>query len=104
VDDNADAALSQAELLRMLGHEAETAYSGQEALRKAARYRPEVVLLDLGMPGMDGYEVARELRRMPGGRKRRSSRRPAGGRKRTAGARPRPASTPISRSRSSSAR
>jgi PAS domain S-box-containing protein len=65
VDDNADAAVSQAELLRMLGHEAETAYSGAEALRKAARFRPEVVLLDLGMPGMDGFEVARELRRMP---------------------------------------
>jgi PAS domain S-box-containing protein len=65
VDDNADAAVSQAELLRMLGHEAETAYSGQEALRKAARFRPQVVLLDLGMPDMDGFEVARELRRMP---------------------------------------
>jgi signal transduction histidine kinase/CheY-like chemotaxis protein len=65
VDDNIDAAASQAELLRVMGHDADTAYSGHEAIRKAARYRPDVVLLDLGMPGMDGYEVARHLRGMP---------------------------------------
>lgn len=68
VDDNVDAACTQAELLRMLGHEVEAAYSGHEALRKAAQFRPEVVLLDLGMPGMDGFEVARRLRTMPEGR------------------------------------
>ena len=65
VDDNVDAASTQAELLRVLGHEADCAFSGQEALRKAAQYRPNVVLLDLGMPGMDGFEVARHLRSMP---------------------------------------
>jgi CheY-like chemotaxis protein len=68
VDDNVDATASQAELLRMLGHEVETAYDGQSALRKAQAFRPEVVLLDLGMPGMDGFEVARHLRAMPEGR------------------------------------
>ncbi len=68
VDDNVDATTSQAELLRMLGHEVETAYDGQSALRKAQAFRPEVVLLDLGMPGMDGFEVARRLRAMPEGR------------------------------------
>ena len=65
VDDNVDAATSQAQLLRLLGHEAETAHSGEAALSTAASYRPEIVLLDLGMPGMDGFACARELRRMP---------------------------------------
>jgi len=68
VDDNVDAILSQAELLRMLGHEVETAYDGPSALRKAEAFRPDVVLLDLGMPGMDGFEVARRLRATPEGR------------------------------------
>jgi PAS domain S-box-containing protein len=62
VDDNVDAAASQAALLRVLGHEVEVAYDGESALEKARAFRPEVVLLDLGMPGMDGYEVARRLR------------------------------------------
>ena len=53
----------------MLGHEVETAYSGPAALEKAQRFRPEIVLLDLGMPGMDGYEVARRLRASPQGRR-----------------------------------
>ena len=68
VDDNIDAASSQVTLLRMLGHEAESAFDGSEALRKAASFRPQVVLLDLGMPGMDGFEVARRLRETPEGR------------------------------------
>ena len=62
VDDNVDAATSQAALLRYLGHEVEVAYNGEAALEKAQAFRPEIVLLDLGMPGMDGYEVARRLR------------------------------------------
>jgi K+-sensing histidine kinase KdpD len=62
VDDNVDAASSQAALLRVLGHEVEVANDGETALAKAQAFRPEIVLLDLGMPGMDGYEVARRLR------------------------------------------
>ena len=67
VDDNIDAATSQAALLRYLGHDVEVAYSGEAALEKARDFRPEIVLLDLGMPGMDGYEVARRLRATPEG-------------------------------------
>jgi PAS domain S-box-containing protein len=68
VDDNVDAAASQAALLRVLGHEVEVAYDGETALEKARSFRPEIVLLDLGMPGMDGYEVARRLRASEAGR------------------------------------
>jgi PAS domain S-box-containing protein len=66
VDDNADAANTLAQFLGMTGHEVRTAYSGPVALEVARAFRPEVVLLDIGMPGMDGYEVARRLRREPG--------------------------------------
>jgi PAS domain S-box-containing protein len=62
VDDNVDAAESLALVLRMTGHEVRTAYRGPAALEAARAYPPEVVLLDIGMPGMDGYEVARRLR------------------------------------------
>ncbi len=68
VDDNVDAAAAQAALLRMHGHEVETAHSGEEALKRASEFCPEVVLLDLGMPDMDGFEVARRLRSTPEGR------------------------------------
>jgi PAS domain S-box-containing protein len=62
VDDNRDAAVSLAMLLRLWGHEARTAHDGPSALKAALSYRPEVVLLDIGLPGPDGYEVARRLR------------------------------------------
>jgi signal transduction histidine kinase/CheY-like chemotaxis protein len=62
VDDNRDAADSLGELLSILGAETEVAYSGPEAIRKIASYRPSIVLLDIGMPGMDGHEVARRIR------------------------------------------
>jgi signal transduction histidine kinase len=62
VDDNADAADSLALLLRVDGHEVRVAYDGPAALQEAAAFRPEVVLLDIGLPRMDGYEVARRLR------------------------------------------
>jgi two-component system CheB/CheR fusion protein len=62
VDDQVDAAESLAQLLALAGHEVRTAHGGPAALELARAYRPEVVLLDIGMPGMDGYEVARRLR------------------------------------------
>lgn len=65
VDDNADAANSLAMLVEAFGHDVTTAFSGEEALAKAAACPPSVVLLDLGMPGMDGYAVARKMREMP---------------------------------------
>jgi PAS domain S-box-containing protein len=61
VDDNRDAADSLAALLKFQGHEVSTAYSGETALAHAAAAPPEVVLLDLGLPRMDGYEVARRM-------------------------------------------
>jgi two-component system CheB/CheR fusion protein len=67
VDDNRDAADSLAEWLRMAGHDVRVAYNGPTALVQAEDLRPALVLLDIGMPGLDGYEVARRLRRMPGG-------------------------------------
>lgn len=65
VDDNPDAVRSTAMLLTLGGYEVRTATSGTVALEIARQFRPEVALLDVGMPGMDGYEVARRLRREP---------------------------------------
>jgi two-component system, chemotaxis family, CheB/CheR fusion protein len=65
VDDNADSAESSASLLRLDGHEVQVARDGQTALRSVQDFHPDVVLLDIGLPGMDGYEVARQIRAMP---------------------------------------
>lgn len=65
VDDNLDAAHSLATLLQIWGHEICIAHSGPEALQAAATFQPEIVLLDIGLPGMNGYEVARQLRQQP---------------------------------------
>jgi CheY-like chemotaxis protein len=62
VDDNADAAYALAELLRLLGHDIMTAHDGRQALHVAGAFRPEICLLDIGLPAMDGYELARRLR------------------------------------------
>jgi CheY-like chemotaxis protein len=62
VDDNVDAALSVERLLKLWGHEVLTVFNGRDALEKARAFRPHVVLLDIGMPGMSGYEVAQHLR------------------------------------------
>jgi len=63
VDDNVDAADVLQAVLERLGHEVESVHGGLEALAATERFKPDVVLLDLGMPGMSGHEVARELRR-----------------------------------------
>jgi CheY-like chemotaxis protein len=68
VNDYADNVESMAMLLRLYGHEVETALGGPAALRAARAHPPEVVLLDISMPGMNGYEVARQLRSMFQGR------------------------------------
>ena len=65
VDDNADAAESMGMVLDMLGLPHRVAFDGEAALTLAGEFRPDVVLLDIGMPGMDGYEVARRLRATP---------------------------------------
>ena len=62
VDDNRDAADSLGILLKILGADVQVVHSGEDALRAIASYRPAVVMLDLGMPGMDGHEVARRIR------------------------------------------
>jgi CheY-like chemotaxis protein len=64
VNDYADNVESMAMLLRLYGHEVRTALGGLAALRAARTNPPEVVLLDISMPGMNGYEVARQLRSM----------------------------------------
>jgi CheY-like chemotaxis protein/two-component sensor histidine kinase len=62
VDDNVDAAVSLGMLLRLAGQEVRVAYDGATALRQAQEFQPHLVLLDIGMPGMDGYEVCRHMR------------------------------------------
>jgi signal transduction histidine kinase/CheY-like chemotaxis protein len=68
VDDNVDAANSLAALFRLSGHEVRTAHTGLKVLGVARELKPEVALLDLGLPEMDGFEVARRLRQEPWGK------------------------------------
>ncbi len=65
VDDNVDAAESLRMLLEGLGHEVEVVNDGREAVGAAQRLRPDVILLDIGLPGMDGFHIARALRTLP---------------------------------------
>ena len=65
VDDNADTVLSFSMLLKTSGHDVRTAHDGPTAVQVALDYRPDVVLLDIGLPGLNGYEVAKQLRRQP---------------------------------------
>lgn len=62
VDDNHDSALSLAMVLTMMGHETRTAHDGEAAIATAESFRPEVVLLDIGLPRLNGYEVAQRIR------------------------------------------
>lgn len=66
-DDNVDAALTLAALLGLHGHDVRTAHDGMQALDEVMRFEPDVVILDIGMPGMNGYKVAAAVReRNPG--------------------------------------
>ena len=67
VDDDVAVAESTAMLLRLEGHEIRCANSGEAALRLCREFQPEAVLLDIGLPGQDGYEIARKIRSLPGG-------------------------------------
>ncbi|HWN81383.1 MAG TPA: response regulator, partial [Candidatus Udaeobacter sp.] len=66
VDDNRDAADSLGLLLKVLGNKVEVVHNGEDALAVLRSFQPTVCLLDIGMPGMDGHEVARQIRRQPG--------------------------------------
>jgi CheY-like chemotaxis protein len=67
-DDNHDSAELSASLLELWGHDAYTGHTGREALELAARHHPHVSLLDIGMPDLNGYEVAAEIRKVPWGK------------------------------------
>ncbi len=67
VDDNEDAALVLSMQLRLSGHELKVAFSGAEALEVGGDFRPEVILMDIGMPGMNGLDAARLIRQQPWG-------------------------------------
>lgn len=65
VEDNEDCRQSLCLLVGLWGHHCESAAAGPEAVGKAAAFRPDVVLLDIGLPGMDGWRAAREIRKLP---------------------------------------
>ncbi len=88
VDDNIDALETLSRLVALLGNEVREARDGLEALEIASTFQPEIVLMDLGMPNLNGYEAARRMRKNPGGAIWRWSLRQAGGRTTTAGVRP----------------
>lgn len=67
VDDNHDSALSLAMMLSIMGHETRTAHDGESAVATAESFLPEVVLLDIGLPKLNGYEVAQRIREQPWG-------------------------------------
>jgi CheY-like chemotaxis protein len=68
VDDNQDAAASLALLLNIAGNETHTAHDGLQAIEAAARFRPDMIILDIGLPKMNGYEACRRIREQPWGK------------------------------------
>jgi two-component system CheB/CheR fusion protein len=66
VDDNEDQTQSLVGLLTLLGHKVESTYDGQSAVEAAAKFVPDLALVDIGLPGMNGYQVARQIRELPG--------------------------------------
>ena len=68
VDDNQDAATTLALLLKLTGHEAHTRFDGSAGVEAAEDLRPQVIILDISMPGMDGYQACRFIREQPWGR------------------------------------
>jgi CheY-like chemotaxis protein len=68
VDDNEDSANSLTMLLRLAGNETRTAYNGLDAVSSARDYQPEVIILDIGLPELNGYDAARRIRQLPGGK------------------------------------
>jgi len=65
IDDNVDVAEMLAAYLRQIGHEVIQAHDGRSGLDAALRHRPDVIVCDIGLPGLDGYEIARTLRKVP---------------------------------------
>jgi two-component system CheB/CheR fusion protein len=66
IEDNIDSAKTTQMLLELQGHQVQVAYGGLHGIETAQTFKPEVIILDIGLPGMDGYEVARRLRKLPG--------------------------------------
>ena len=67
VDDNLDSVASLQMMLRIMGHDVRVAHDGAEAVEVAAEFEPELILLDIGLPRLNGYEAARQIRKLPRG-------------------------------------
>ena len=68
VDDNRDAATSMAMMLKLMGNEVRTAHDGVEAVEAAEAFRPQAILMDVGMPKLNGYDATQRIREQPWGR------------------------------------